>query len=88
MNDTRFTHALNIVLMLDEGGCLKQGGDLTDPINNQELGKQCNKQIKAILIIYEFLLQLYPEKPDENNLKQENPISDRHYLHFGDCDIN
>lgn len=88
MNNTRFTQALNIVLMLDQNGCLKQGADLTDPINDQELGKQCNKQIKAILIIYEFLLQLYPEKPDEDDLKQEKPISDRHCPHCGDHDIN
>lgn len=88
MNDTRFNHALNIVLMLDESGCLKQGANLIDPINDQKLGKPCNKQIKAILIIYEFLLQLYPEKSDEDDSKQEKPLRDRHCPHCGDHDIH
>ena len=88
MNNTRFTHALNIVLMLDEKGCLKQGTDFIDPINDQKLGKRCNKQIQAILIIYEFLLQLCPEKSDEDDSKQGKPISDRHCSHCGAHDIH
>ena len=76
MNDTRFTHALNIVLLLDKSGCLKQGAVLSEqkPVN------QCNRQIEAIRIIYEFLCQLYPAT-SEGDLTNSCP-------HCCDHDVN
>lgn len=70
MNDTLFTHAFNIVLVLDQNGCLKQDANLADPKNNHKLAKPCNRQVEAIRIIYAFLCQLYPDK-SKDSLTQE-----------------
>lgn len=80
MNDTRFTHALNIVLILDQSGCLKQEADNDNPKNEQKPVKKCSKQIKALLIIHEFLCELYPETSEED-------LNDR-CPHCRDHDIN
>lgn len=86
MNDTRFTQALNIVLVLDQSGCLKQDADHDDPKNEQKPVKKCSKQIKALLIIHDFLCQLYPET-SEDDLKQELHPNNR-CPHCRDHDIN
>jgi hypothetical protein len=84
MNDVRFNQALNIVLMLNQRGCLKHGVDQKE---DQQLSKHCNRQIQAILIIYEWLVQLYPEKPEEK-LKLKAQPNDRWCPHCGHHDIN
>ncbi len=81
MNDTRFTQALNIVLVLDQSGCLKQEADNDDPTKDQKPVKKCSKQIKALLIIHEFLCQLYPEKSKDD-------LNNRHCPHCRDHDID
>ena len=86
MNDTLFTHSFNIVLVLDQSGCLKQDANLADSKNNQKLAKQCNRQIEAIRIVYEFLCQLYPETL-EDVLNQELYPNDS-CPHCRSADIN
>jgi hypothetical protein len=57
MTDHRFNQALNIALMLDQNDCLKQDAGFNAPKGQKPI-KPCNKQIKAIIIIHEFLLGL------------------------------
>ena len=86
MNDVRFTQALNIVLVLDQSGCLKQDADPADPKNEQKPVKKCSRQIKALLIIHDLLCQQYPEtsKDDLNQTLYPNNSCP----HCRDHDIN
>jgi hypothetical protein len=72
MNDRIFNHAMTLVLLLEEKGCLKQGPDLDDPINSQKPIKKCGTQLKALIVLQTFLSSLNSEQPElEEALKPE-----------------
>jgi hypothetical protein len=64
MNDHMFNHAIALVLILDESGCLKQGANPDKKNDQNSDSKQCNGQIKAIILTNEYLSKLVPEQAE------------------------